>query len=263
MAFQLSEVEHNYPKNIHILNNGYLNTLLTKISQAKTIQPHFNSLLSQAYRELLIQVLNNEWPMIETECATRMTAMHPEQKYKGKVFDDQQKAVCVDVARAGMVPSQVIFDMINHFTNPIGVRQDHVFASRVTDERDQVTHTSLSSSKIGGDIENALVFLPDPMGATGNSLCEVVNHYKKKVEGTAKRFISVHLIITPEFIRKVCETHPDIQVYAARLDRGFSTSEALKQPPGSLWDQEKGLNEQQYIVPGAGGVGELINNSFV
>ena len=116
MAFQLSEVEHNYPKNIHILNNGYLNTLLTKISQAKTIQPHFNSLLSQAYRELLIQVLNNEWPLIETECATRMTAMHPEQKYKGTVFDDQQKAVCVDVARAGMVPSQVIFDMINHFT---------------------------------------------------------------------------------------------------------------------------------------------------
>ena len=26
---------------------------------------------------------------------------------------------------------------------------------------------------------------------------------------------------------------------------------------------EKGLNQNQYIIPGAGGVGELLNNSFV
>ena len=28
-------------------------------------------------------------------------------------------------------------------------------------------------------------------------------------------------------------------------------------------NEEKGLNDHQYIVPGAGGLGELLNNSFV
>ncbi|NQZ19702.1 MAG: uracil phosphoribosyltransferase, partial [Bdellovibrionales bacterium] len=70
-------------------------------------------------------------------------------------------------------------------------------------------------------------------------------------------------IVTPEFIKKVIETHPDVHIYAVRVDRGFSSEEALKATPGQLWDREKGLNENDYIVPGAGGVGELINNSFV
>ena len=263
MEFELSQIVHKYPKQVHILNSGYLNTLLTKISQSQTVQPEFNILVTKVYRDLLIQVLDNEWPKHQATVPTRMTEMHPEQKLTNWVFDNQQKAVCVDVARAGMVPSQVIFDMVNHFTNPEGVRQDHVFASRMTDKNNKVTHTSLSSSKIGGDVEDALVFLPDPMGATGNSLCEVVNHYKEHVPGKAKRYISVHLIVTPEFIKKVTETHPDVHIYAVRVDRGFSSEEALKATPGQLWDQERGLNENDYIVPGAGGVGELINNSFV
>ena len=32
---------------------------------------------------------------------------------------------------------------------------------------------------------------------------------------------------------------------------------------GTFWDKEKGLNEYQYIVPGAGGLGEILNNAFV
>ena len=263
MESNLSQIEHYYPQQVHILHNYYLNTLLTQLSQSQTVQPQFNILLTKIYSYLLTQVLNNEWPKKNVSVPTRMTEIHKEQKLNSLIFDDQQKAVCVDVARAGMVPSQVIFDLVNHFTSPEGVRQDHIFASRMTDDNNTVTHTSLQSSKIGGDIEDALVFLPDPMGATGNSLCEVISHYKNNVEGNAKMFISVHLIITPEVIKKVTETHPDVHIYAARIDRGFSSQEALDKAPGKLWDQEKGLNDNQYIVPGAGGVGELINNSFV
>ncbi len=64
-------------------------------------------------------------------------------------------------------------------------------------------------------------------------------------------------------MKKVTEAHSDAIIFAARLDRGFSSEKALNSPPGKHWDEEKGLNEKQYIVPGAGGVGELINNSFV
>ena len=48
-----------------------------------------------------------------------------------------------------------------------------------------------------------------------------------------------------------------------RIDRGLSTTVALKSEPGSLPAEEKGLNSHQYIVPGAGGVGEILNNAWV
>ena len=31
---------------------------------------------------------------------------------------------------------------------------------------------------------------------------------------------------------------------------------------GTHWERERGLNEQGYIVPGAGGMGEVLNNSW-
>jgi hypothetical protein len=52
-------------------------------------------------------------------------------------------------------------------------------------------------------------------------------------------------------------------VYALRLDRGLSSDRALASVPGKYWDEERGLNDTQYIVPGAGGVGELLNNAWV
>ncbi len=226
-------------------------------------QPSFNRYLKSIYRQLFVEIVNQEWPVQKHSFNTRMTTVH-----EGKVLDTQllsggQKAVCIDIARAGMLPSQVFFDELNQLVAPKSVRQDHVYASRVVDEKGAVTHTSLFDSKIGGDVDNSILLIPDPMGATGNSLCEVVSHYKEKVEGTPKNIIAAHMIITPEYVKKVTETHPDVIIYSVRLDRGFSTPKALAEVPGSLWDQEKGLDDNQYIVPGAGGVGELINNSFV
>ena len=35
------------------------------------------------------------------------------------------------------------------------------------------------------------------------------------------------------------------------------------QANGTFPEEEKGLTDKQYIVPGAGGVGEILNNAFV
>lgn len=263
MATSTKQIQHFYPKQVHIFDSPYLHSLGTKMSQASYVQPHFNVLIKDFFRDLFIKIMDQEWPTEEQSVKTRMTEQHPEQKLLARVFKQSQKAVCVDIARAGMLPSQVFFDTLNWLVSPHGLRLDHIFASRMTNEQGQVTHTELSSSKIGGDIDDAIVFLPDPMGATGKSLCQVLDHYKTKVPGQAKAYISAHMIITPEFIRTVTKDHPDVIIFAGRLDRGLSSNEALKEPPGKLWDQERGLNDSQYIVPGAGGVGELINNSFV
>ncbi len=37
----------------------------------------------------------------------------------------------------------------------------------------------------------------------------------------------------------------------------------LRGVPGTFWDDEKGLNDHDYIVPGAGGLGEVMNNAWV
>ena len=162
-----------------------------------------------------------------------------------------------------MLPSQVGFDLLCHTVNPHLVRQDHIFASRVVNSENSVTGTDLAGSKIGGDVAGSIVILPDPMGATGLSLSTVLDHYKKNVKGPAKKWIAVHLIVTPEYIRQLTQAHPDVIIYTVRVDRGLSSDPVLKTIPGERWAEERGLNEQQYIVPGAGGVGELISNSFV
>lgn len=263
MPYKSCEVEHKYPKNVHILRHPSINSLLTKLCSIETVQPEFNRLVTAIYNTLFIEALNNEWPLAKIKIPTRMTAAHPDCFYEGDVLDHQQKAVIVDIARAGMLPSQVGFDLLCHTVNPQLVRLDHIFASRVTNANNTVTHTDLAGSKIGGDINGAYVFFPDPMGATGLSLATIIDHYKKNVSGQAKKFVAIHLIITPEYIQHLHSTHPDVTIYTVRVDRGLSDPKILNTVLGTHWSQEKGLNAQQYIVPGAGGVGELISNSFV
>lgn len=254
---------HCYPSQVKILDDPYLTHLCGLLSSEECKQPQFNQLIKRVFQQLFIHVVNGEWPRVETTMNTRMTEIHKDQKLTALLLERKQRGVCVDVARAGMLPTQIFFDELNQLIEPDENRQDHVFASRATNPQGEVTHTKLNSSKIGGDIDKAIVMIPDPMGATGNSLSEVVQFYKNQVEGTARKYIAVHMIITPEYIKKITEDHPDVVIYAARLDRGFSSTKALAEIPGKLWPEEKGLNDNQYIVPGAGGVGELINNSFV
>ena len=43
----------------------------------------------------------------------------------------------------------------------------------------------------------------------------------------------------------------------------MSPPDVLDTVPGTHWDRESGLDARQYIVPGGGGFGELMNNSWV
>jgi uracil phosphoribosyltransferase len=70
-------------------------------------------------------------------------------------------------------------------------------------------------------------------------------------------------MITPQFLETFRERHPDVEVFALRLDRGRSSAAALSSRLGALRDQESGLTDIDYIVPGGGGFGELMNNSWV
>ena len=80
---------------------------------------------------------------------------------------------------------------------------------------------------------------------------------------TARKYIALHCIVTPEYLSNVTKAHPDLIVYAVRLDRGLSSDKVLGSIPGEFWSEERGLNDQHYIVPGGGGFGEVMNNAYV
>ncbi|MBI2711769.1 MAG: uracil phosphoribosyltransferase [Bdellovibrio sp.] len=190
-----------------------------------------------------------------------MAALHSEGVFQGPIIDPKRPVVSVNLARAGTLPSHICYNALNYFMDPKTVRQDHISIARKVDNDERVTGSEISGHKIGGRIDNAIVLFPDPMGATGSSLVRALDLYK--THGTAFKYISIHCIVTPEYIKRVTQEHPDLRIYAVRLDRGLSPKNVLDSIPGTHWDQEKGLNHKDYIVPGGGGFGEVMNNAFV
>lgn len=263
LRFALSEVEHKYGDGVHLLSNPFLLTHLVKLCDNATVQPTVNRLVSILYRELLQAVVNQEFPRRTVSVTTRMIQSTEKGVYEGEVVDRSTRAVTVNIARAGALPSQVCFDALNEFMDPAGVRQDHFIVARTIDDRERVTGASIGASKIGGPVDGMFVLFPDPMGATGSSMSAAVDTYKGSVDGEPVKLIALHLIVTPEYLKRVSETHPELIVYALRLDRGLSDEAVLRTVPGTFWDREVGLDDRGYIVPGAGGLGEVINNSWV
>jgi uracil phosphoribosyltransferase len=125
-----------------------------------------------------------------------------------------------------------------------------------------VTGARSAGSKIGGSIAGATVLIPDPMGATGSTTIEVVEQYRSVDAGAPRAWIAMHLMVTPEYLRRVLPAVDGLFVIAGRLDRGLSPKEILNTVPGTHPEQERGLDDNEFIVPGAGGLGEVLNNSW-
>lgn len=260
--YRPSEISHKYGNQVHILSDPFSLTQLARLCHPETFQPQINLLATQLYRYLLNRVINAEFPRKFYHLPTRMAEVTPKGYFSGEILDEETRVVCVDIARAGILPSQICYDMLNTVYPPHNIRQDHLLMARVTGENGEVVGAEIRGEKIGGPIDGSFVLIPDPMGATGNSLSSAIRFYKKEY-GTPKAFITLNLIVTPQFIRSMLDKHPEVIIYALRLDRGLSSPEVLESLPGEKWDEENGLTDKDYIVPGGGGFGEIMNNSFV
>jgi uracil phosphoribosyltransferase len=254
-------LEHRYGPNVHILADPFLLTHLARLCAEETTQPLINELVTTLYSALFHVVCSRELPLKPTTVRTRMAASHPEGVFESHLIDPETPAVSVNLARAGTVPSHVCYHALNYLMNPRQVRQDHVSVGRTTNGQEQVTGSLVSGHKIGGDIAGAVVVFPDPMAATGSTIDEALRLYEKR--GKPLKFIAIHCIVTPEYLKKMRDLHPELVIYAIRLDRGLSPPDVLDSIPGTHWDRERGLNEKHYIVPGGGGFGEILNNAYV
>ncbi len=255
-------LEHLYGENYHILNDVFLHTHLANLSKDKTKQPIINYIVADLYTNLIKEVINHEFPTKEETVRTRMANLDERGYWAGTVIEPETRSIVVDIARAGTLPSEICSKILNQTLNPDLVRQDHIYMARKTNEQHQVIGVEWTGSKIGGDKQDAIVIIPDPMGATGGSISAAIQHYKDNVAGEAVKFITMHLIVTPDYIKRLKADHPEVKVYAVRLDRGASSEQALKASPGKYLEEESGLTNNQYIIPGAGGLGEIMNNSF-
>lgn len=257
-----TEIKHCYGSNVRIIYDPVSLGQLADLCEQSTIQPTINNLVRELYQFLIRTVVKKEFPTELITINTRMIESSSLGIWSGIVTKKQTKTVTVNMMRAGALPSQISFDFFNRLLDPKCNRQDHVVLSRTTNENKQVTGAELQGSKIGGDIQDSMLLFPDPMGATGSSISKIISYYKNNVYGVPHKIIAVHLIVTPEYLKKMSQDHPDVIVYALRLDRGASPKHVLKEMPGKLWDEESGLDKNQYILPGGGGFGEIINNSF-
>jgi uracil phosphoribosyltransferase len=88
---------------------------------------------------------------------------------------------------------------------------------------------------IPSGVENAEVFVVDPMLATGGSGVQAIARLKR---AGAKRIHFVCLVAAPEGVRALREAHPDVHLTTAALDRE--------------------LDETGYIRPGLGDAGDRI-----
>src|SRR4029079_17186826 len=150
------------------------------------IQPEVGHLVRALYQRLAQIVLASEFPRERVAVPTRMVIKSPEAVYRGVALEPHTKCVTVGIARAGTMPSQIVYDLLNEVIDPSGVRQDHLFMSRATDADGHVIGATWHDAKIGRDVDERILLLPYPMGATGSSINSALTHYKTRLEGRPK-----------------------------------------------------------------------------
>lgn len=262
-GYALSEVKHNYGPGFHILSDHILTTYLARLSSQNTIQPQINQLVDRLYQQLILKVASAEFPKAVAKVETRMINVTKRGVWEGDVVEPSTPVVIASMARAGILPGLTCFNTLSDLLDGNVVRHDYFGIGRVVNNEHKVTGAAVTYSKVGGPFKNAILVIPDPMGATGGSVVETVRTYEREVNDRPRKTIAIHLIITPEYIRRIKQELPELEVYAVRLDRGMSDPDVLASVPGTYPDRERGLTDNHYIVPGAGGLGEIMTNAFV
>ena len=163
----------------------------------------------EATRELPTEEVLVETPITTSKC--RMLA--------GK------KLAIVPILRAGLGMVDAMVDLIP------SAKIGHIGLYRDPETHEPVEYYC----KLPEDIENRIVFVVDPMLATGGSAVAAIDFLKKH---GCKNIIMMNIIGCPEGIKRVNEAHPDVDIYMATCD-------------------EK-LNDHAYIVPGLGDCGDRI-----
>ena len=145
----------------------------------------------------------------------------PLSRFIGKELKDD--VIVVPVLRAGLAMLFALQDMLPKAS--VG------FIGLERDEKTAIAREYYK--KIPKILTSNIVFVIDPMFATGGSMDDTVTAVKQK---GATRIVSVSIVAAPEGVKRFVKRHPDVPVITAALDER--------------------LNDKAYIVPGLGDFGD-------
>ena len=203
--------------NVQVLDHPLIQHKLAILRNEKTSVKEFRELVSEIAGLMCYEATRN-LPTEEVQVQTPV-AMAKCRMLSGK------KLAIVPVLRAGLGMVDSMVDLIP------SAKIGHIGLYR-----DPVTHQPVEYyCKLPEDIENRVVFVVDPMLATGGSAVAAIDVLKKR---GCKNIVMMNIIGCPEGVEVVTKAHPDVEIYLAAMD-------------------EK-LNDHAYIVPGLGDAGDRI-----
>ncbi len=204
-------------ENLHIIDHPLILHKLTIMRKIETGSKDFRQLLDEISLLMGYEV-TRDIPLHDIEIET------PLCKTIAQEIDGKKLAI-VPILRAGL-------GMVDGLLNLLPVAK----VGHIGLYRDPVSHKPVPYyCKLPEDIGERLVILCDPMLATGGSACDAIDLLKRRGATNIKLMC---LVAAPEGVKKVEETHPDIQIYCAALDDH--------------------LNDHAYIVPGLGDAGDRL-----
>ena len=202
---------------LHVIDHPMIQHKLTIMRQKETGSKDFRELLKEIALLMGYEV-TRDLPLAEVEIET------PICKTKARKVSGRKLAI-VPILRAGL-------GMVEGLQTLVPVAK----VGHIGLYRDEKTHTPVVYyCKLPEDISQRLVIVTDPMLATGGSSCDALAMLKER---GCTNIRLMCLVAAPEGIKKVQETHPDVDIYVAAVDEH--------------------LNKDAYIVPSLGDAGDRI-----
>lgn len=203
--------------NMTVVDHPLVQHKLTKLRDRRTATRDFKALVNEIAMLMAYEAtkdLQLERTVVET----------PLERTEGRQVAGKKLAL-VPILRAGLGMVDGIIQLVpNARIGHIGLYRDH-------DTLEPVDYYF----KIPGEEEDRLFFVLDPMLATGGSAVRAITALK---EAGAQSIRFLCLVAAPEGVQRMLESHADVQVYTAALDRQ--------------------LNENGYILPGLGDAGDRL-----
>ena len=206
-----------YNEKVHVLDHPLLQHKVSVLRDERTGVKEFREIVSEI-AALECYEATRDLPLEDVEIKTPITTGTFKQ-LAGK------KLAIVPILRAGLGMVDSLVDLIP------SAKIGHIGLYRDPDTHEPVEYYC----KLPEDVGNRVVFVVDPMLATGGSAVAAIEFLKKR---GCKNIIMMNIIGCPEGIKRVQEAHPDVEMYLAACD-------------------EK-LNDHAYIVPGLGDAGDRI-----
>ena len=203
--------------NVHVLDHPLIQHKLAILRDKNTPVKEFREMIGEIAALMCYEATRN-LPTQEVEVQTPI-ATAKVRKLAGK------KLAIVPILRAGLGMVDAMVQLIP------SAKIGHIGLYR-----DPETHKPVEYyCKLPEDIENRVVFVVDPMLATGGSAVAAIDFLKGH---GCRNIVMMNVIGCPEGVKAVQEAHPDVEIYLAALDER--------------------LNEHAYIIPGLGVAGDRI-----